>query len=81
MNNHVAKAAQLIGGQTALSKILGVSRQAVHQMIHSGAPCAAVHVLPIVRATDGEITPHDLRPDLYPDKKWLPPPLPAEPAA
>lgn len=28
--------------------------------------------LDIVRATHGQITPHDLRPDLYPDPDWLP---------
>lgn len=30
-------------------------------------------VLPIVKATDGAVTPFELRPDLYPDPDWLPP--------
>jgi|TARA_Y100000310_G_C20073415_1_gene530455 DNA-binding transcriptional regulator YdaS (Cro superfamily) len=32
----------------------------------------AERVLDIYHATNGEITPHEMRPDIYPDPDWRP---------
>lgn len=32
----------------------------------------AEYVIPIVLVVNGQVTPHDLRPDLYPDANWMP---------
>lgn len=50
---------------------MGVTVQAVRKWLVSGIP--AERVLPIYRATRGAVTPHQMRPDIYPDPTWLPP--------
>lgn len=63
--NAIKKAAQAAGGQSALARTIGVTPQAVHYWCASGK-VPAVRVLSVERATDGEVTRHELRPDLYP---------------
>lgn len=55
------KALKLIGGPVALSRILDITPQAISQW--KRAPVR--HVLKIERATDEEVTRHQLRPDIY----------------
>jgi DNA-binding transcriptional regulator YdaS (Cro superfamily) len=43
----------------------GLTVQAVYKWERSGK-VPADHVIAIARATDWQITPHDLRPDIYP---------------
>lgn len=50
--------------QSALAKRIGVSQSAVSQWIRDGV--SAERVRQIVQATDGVVTAHELRPDLYP---------------
>ncbi|CAK0741312.1 Helix-turn-helix domain-containing protein [Gammaproteobacteria bacterium] len=61
-----------IGLQSFASQA-GVTYQAVRKWERAGVP--AERVLPIVRATQGRVTPYELRPDLYPDPDWMPPGL------
>jgi len=63
----IRRAAYLCGGQTALAAILGVKPQAVQQWVAKGhvPPSRAIQ---IEQATSGQVTRHDLRPDLYPEK-------------
>ena len=51
------------GGVVALSKTLGLSRGAVSQW----DTVPADRVLAVCAATEWMVTPHDLRPDLYPN--------------
>jgi DNA-binding transcriptional regulator YdaS (Cro superfamily) len=60
----VAKAAEIVGGATKLASVLGISRPAIYQW--SRVP--AERVLAIELATEGKVTRHDLRPDLYPEQ-------------
>ncbi|MEI6415784.1 MAG: YdaS family helix-turn-helix protein [Pseudomonadota bacterium] len=61
-------------GLTRIAHAIGVTSGAVRNWFVRGK-VPAEQVLPIVRAAEGSITPHDLRPDLYPDKDWMPPGL------
>lgn len=59
-----------VGGMAALAKLLDVSPRAVFKWRLKGIP--AERVMPIYRACEGAVTPHDLRPDLYPDADYRP---------
>lgn len=66
MTTHaIERAAQLMGGQSALARKLGCTSQAVSKMCATGR-VPAERVLAIEEATGGAVTRHDLRPDLYP---------------
>ena len=72
MTTHaIERAAQLMGGQSALARKLGCTPQAVLKMCATGR-VPAERVLAIEEATDGAVTRHDLRPDLYPSQDTLP---------
>lgn len=58
----VRLACEKVGGPSELAKKLGVKRQAFYQW----PKVPSERVLQIEAATGGEITRHDLRPDLYP---------------
>lgn len=51
--------------QADFARLLRVSPGAVWQWCN-GYQIAAENVLPVERATNGKVTRHDLRPDLYP---------------
>lgn len=68
--NGIQKAIRILGSRAALAKAIGVTRQAVH-FWERGGRIDETRVLPIVRATLGGVTPHELRPDLY-DKNYIP---------
>ncbi len=69
--NALDKAIKIAGSQTALGRSCGVTYQAVQKWTLKGIP--PEKVLPIYRATLGAVTPHEMRPDLYPDPAWVPP--------
>ncbi|MDZ7895338.1 MAG: Cro/CI family transcriptional regulator [Sphingobium sp.] len=58
------KAVDLLGGQSAMARLVGVTQQAVWKWIAHGKELPAEHVLK-VEANTG-ISRHLLRPDLYP---------------
>lgn len=68
------RAVNMVGGQSALARLLGVKQQHVYYWLKKSVP--ARRVLAIERATEGQVTRHELRPDLYPidkgDKKEMP---------
>ena len=51
--------------------------QAIRKWEKGGKP-PCERVLQIYHVTRGAVTPHELRPDLYPDPDWLPPLEPDE---
>ncbi|HIE4430006.1 TPA: transcriptional regulator [Burkholderia multivorans] len=68
MTTHaIERAAQLVGGQSALARKLGCTPQAVSKMCSTGR-VPAERVLPVEAATDGRVTRYELRPDLYPSE-------------
>lgn len=72
----IDKAADIIGSQTALAAVLGVSKGAVSQWKDENRRVPAAHCLAIERATSGAVTRRDLRPDdfhlIWPDLEVLP---------
>lgn len=55
------------GGLTTFALRIGVKPQVVVNWRARGIP--AVRVLDIERATEGKVTRHELRPDLYPSEE------------
>ena len=55
--------------QVAVARAVGVSPQAVSEILRRGKRVPAEWCLPIETATAGAITRHALRPDLYPSNK------------
>ncbi|MFO0325718.1 MAG: transcriptional regulator [Burkholderiales bacterium] len=53
------------GGPAVVAELFGKSPQAVIHWYTNGIP--AERVLPIAKLTDFKLTPHELRPDLYPN--------------
>jgi len=62
----IEEAAQIVGSQSELARILGVSPQAVQQWVAINH-VPAKRVRDIVKSTGGKITASDLRPDLWGD--------------
>ena len=66
MTSALEKAIRVMGTQAALASSIGASQQRVSSWIKRGMAVPAEFVLPIERATRGQVTRHELRPDLYP---------------
>ncbi|MGY4696576.1 helix-turn-helix domain-containing protein [Xylella fastidiosa subsp. sandyi] len=66
MNEPIAinVACQLVGGQSALAGLLGVSSPTVNQWCNGVRPVPAERCPSIERATSGEVTCEELRPDV-----------------
>jgi DNA-binding transcriptional regulator YdaS (Cro superfamily) len=60
----VLKAIEVVGSQSELARLVGVSPQAVHAWTKGGA-ISALCASRIERATAGAITRSDLRPDIF----------------
>lgn len=64
------KAVAIIGGQKATSLAINTSQPTIWKWLNSTKEgLAAEFVLPLSQAVDWQVTPHDLRPDLYPHPK------------
>lgn len=63
--NAISKAAENVGGQAELARLLGVSSQAVNKMCLTGR-VPAERVLAIEKHSG--VPRHQLRPDLYPEE-------------
>src|SRR5581483_2812820 len=64
--NALATAVEIVGGQAALARILGVTQPNVWHWLHKSERVPGEYVLKIEEATGGKVSRHDLRPDLYP---------------
>lgn len=62
----IDKAVSILGSQTAIARLFGIKPQAVQLWCSSGK-VPAERVLDIEKATQGQVTRHDLRPDIYPN--------------
>jgi len=70
-NEYFDKAIAYAGGQKSLAVLMRCHPTIVSKWRQRGVP--AERVLAICRAVDCSVTPHELRPDIYPDPNWLPP--------
>ena len=55
-----------LGSQAAAARCVGVTPQAVSEILRRGKRVPAEWCLRLEQATGGAVTAHDLRPDLYP---------------
>jgi DNA-binding transcriptional regulator YdaS (Cro superfamily) len=63
--NAINRAINIVGNQSKLALAVGVTQQAVQKWASSGK-VPPEKVIPIAQATGWQVTPHDLRSDLYP---------------
>lgn len=57
----LTKAIEIVGGNAAMGRIVGISREAVSQWDR----CPAERVLTVSDATEGQVKPEELRPDIF----------------
>jgi DNA-binding transcriptional regulator YdaS (Cro superfamily) len=57
---------KVAGSQAELARRIGKKQAHVWNWLHRDAQVPAEAVLPIEAATAGQVTRHELRPDLYP---------------
>lgn len=62
----IEKAVRLVDGQSALARLCNTSQPRIWQCLNRNQRVPADLVLPIEAATGGQVTRHELRPDLYP---------------
>ncbi len=62
--NALQRVIDLKGSQGAVAAVVGSKQQSVGYWLKEGLP--ADHVLKIAADVDYKVTPHELRPDLYP---------------
>lgn len=67
MTDALGRAIAAVGGQSQLARLLGVKQANVWHWLKRAGRVPGEHVLAIERVTDGRVTRHELRPDLYPD--------------
>ena len=66
----LAKAIEVCGSQASLASRIGVKQQVISfWLTKSRLGVAAEYVIPIERATEGAVTRHELRPDIYPQEQ------------
>lgn len=66
MDTYFEQAIARLGGQTKAAEILGVKQGHVWHWLKKSAQCPAERVIPLCQALGYAITPHQLRPDIYP---------------
>ena len=64
MSEGLNKAINILGSQQKLAEACNVKQQHVSYWLKNRVP--AERVAGIVQATQSQVSPHDLRPDLYP---------------
>ena len=60
------RAVTLAGGQTRLAEKMGVTQQRVWFVMNRAKRVSAEMAIAIERATDRQISKHELRPDIFP---------------
>lgn len=61
------QAVELLGSESAVAAAIGKAQQTVNEVLRAGRPAPATWCIPLERATGGQVTRHQLRPDLYPE--------------
>lgn len=65
--NPIERACGLLGSQSAIARLLKISAPTVNQWVKRTRPVPAAYCTLIERATNGQVTRQELRPDDY----WL----------
>lgn len=65
MVEHLKRAVEIAGGQAPLARAIGVKQQHVWNWLHRDCKTPAEHVLAIEKAVGGQVSRHDLRPDVF----------------
>lgn len=60
----IKRAVDVVGGQSAMARLLGRAQASVWAWVNKGTPVPAEHCFAIEEATG--VSRHDLRPDIYP---------------
>lgn len=69
MKTPLERAIDICDGQTRLSEKSGVKQVTISASLNRfNHKVGAENVIPISRATEWQVTPHEFRPDLYPHK-------------
>ncbi|TFF00758.1 helix-turn-helix domain-containing protein [Histophilus somni] len=63
MDKNIKKTINLVGTQTKLAKLCGVSQPSISIWL-KGGKMDVKYIPHIIKATQGEVTPEDLRPDV-----------------
>jgi len=67
LENPLIKAIDICGSQTMLGKKIGKGQYLVSAWVNRyGCKVAPEYVIDVATAVDWKVTPHELRPDLYP---------------
>lgn len=62
------QAIAIVGSQAALARSIGVKQAHIWNWLNKkSGEVPPQHVIPISMATENKVTPHDLRPDIYPN--------------
>jgi DNA-binding transcriptional regulator YdaS (Cro superfamily) len=64
-NEAISRAVNHVGGQSALARAVGVSQATVWYWVHKMSRVPAEFVVAVETATNGAVTRHDLRPDIF----------------
>jgi DNA-binding transcriptional regulator YdaS (Cro superfamily) len=63
--NAIQRAIKAVGSQAALGRAIGVSQPSIHAWVQDGAVTTAF-AIKVAEAAGWTVTPHELRPDIYP---------------
>ena len=55
-----------LGSQSALARAIGVKQQNVWGWLNGSQRVPAEYAIPIEKATNGHVSRHEIRPDIYP---------------
>lgn len=70
--DHVRRAVSKLGSQNRLAEAMGCSQAKISWLLLTAKDISAEDALLIDRATDGEVSAADLRPDIWPSKQHVP---------
>jgi DNA-binding transcriptional regulator YdaS (Cro superfamily) len=65
--SHIQRAVEICGGtQKALADKVGLTQPGVHWLLNNSGNISVETALKIEAATEGKVSRHDLRPDIFP---------------
>lgn len=77
--SHLRRALDQVGSQPKLARAMGCSQSKISWLLVTASQISAEDALLIDRATSGQVSASDLRPDLWPSRDYVP--APAEQAS
>lgn len=57
---------QILGSKSAVARAVGIKPQSAIEIINNGGRVPAEWCIPLERATEGQVSRNELRPDIYP---------------